>query len=198
MKPTTHQLAQAFPDIQSAAGRLHFLDTRNPEEVVACEQCFYESFHPVLKINPLLRDIWIWDDSARRLQVPVPPEAMVIPLLSDPASADIRFATAVTLCIKTYWQAGIFGFPLPPDPVSACEFTIMARGHRGPFQHGVPVRRDYVRRYLLGGLARLGFHSVWATTADHLLPLYRWLGATFQDKRVYHGHNRTLLRWELP
>lgn len=195
--PTFVDWERAFPPADSPVGRLFMADMSDPRQQIACEEAFYRSFKPVLEINPLIADLWDWDHAAYRLRPRIPAAALRWICLSPEEAGPFQFITAVNTDLTRHWQAEPFGFPRPVDAPETCEFIMMARDPAAPPGLSVLTRRHYVRAYLLDGLRRVGYSRVYATTADHLRALYRWLGAECIGERIHAGHRRTLLAWTL-
>lgn len=181
---------------RKSIGHLHWLNIHDPAAVVHYEQMLYADFLPVLRLNPLIRDLWDWDDDYRRLRTRVPYTSQKIALLSHPETGNINFATGVNVHIDRHWQSGTYGFSRPEPTSGVCEFLIMA-GREKSWLNGIAIYGRYAGEFLFPELMEQGFHTAYSTTADHLLKLYCWCGAKRVDERLVDGHRRTLLRWRL-
>lgn len=177
-------------------GHLHWLDTHDPAAVAHYEQTLYADFLPILKRNPLIRDLWDWDDDRSRLRTRVPYASQKVALLSHLETGAINFATGVNIQVDRHWQSGSYGFSQPESTTGVCEFLIMAGRGRSSL-NGVAIYGRYAAEFLFPELLKRGFHTAYSTTADHLLKLYCWCGAESVDERFVNGHRRTLLRWQL-
>ena len=177
-------------------GHLHWLNTQDSAAVVHYEQTLYADFLPILQRNPLIRDLWDWDDDHHRLRTRVPYASQKVALLSEPETGTINFATGVNVQLDHHWQSGTYGFPQPESTAGVCEFLIMA-GRGKSLLNGIAIYGRYAEEFLFPELVEHGFHTAYSTTGDHLLKLYRWCGAERVDERFVKGHRRTLLRWRL-
>lgn len=177
-------------------GHLHWLNVHDVEAVARYEQMLYADFRRIVKRNPLIRDLWDWDDEHQRLRTRVPYTSQKAALLSDAETGEINFATGVNVQVDCHWQSGVYGFPQPEATSGVCEFLIMA-GRGKSFLNGISIYGRFASEFLFPELLAYGYHTAFSTTADHLLKLYRWCGAERVDERVVNGHRRTLLRWQL-
>ena len=172
------------------------LRMHDPAVVEHYERTLYQSFFPILQRNPLIRDLWIWDDQQKRLRTQVPYEDQWVVALTHGIEQCYCISVGINLRVDRYWQSGSYEFPQPTPACSACEFLIMAHGD-APIQHGPTVIRKLVTEYLLPQLQQRGFEAAYATCADHLLRLYLRMGADKMDEREVNAYPRHLLRWVL-
>lgn len=177
--------------------RCGFLDTSDPAALEAYERRLYTAFTPALAINPLIRDLWEWDDASRRLRTRVPYASQCVAIMTDPATGTIPVSVGVNLDTGRWWQSGDYGFARPQPEDRACEFLILGNGTGGGF-NGASAVRHFVFDFLFGALREMGCRQALATTADHMLWFYRRrLRAAVREQRIHAGHRRTLLHWDL-
>lgn len=195
----TPDMAPVFPTPPVQVGRWQcgFLDCTDPRRVDDYERRLYEAFEPALAINPLIRDLWIWDDERRLLRTRVPYSDQRVALMTDPDTGSVPVSVGVNLRPDRHWQSGRYGFPAPTAADRACEFLILANGTGRGF-NGPSAMRHFVFDFLFRALADLGYRRALATTADHMLWFYRRLRGEIVEQRMYAGHRRTLLHWDLP
>ena len=176
----------------------HFgpLDPADVAAVQAYEESLFAAFEPILKINPLVRDLWDWDDAHRRLRTRVSYDDQFVAVMRDAATGAIIFSVGVNLYPERFWQSGAFEFPLPAAEEHACEFLIMASGEAKSV-HGPVILRHFIFGYFFDELRRRGYRCAYGTSADHLRALYRRLGASNVNEKIVNGHRRTLFRWDL-
>lgn len=173
-----------------------YLDPADAVAVEEYERCLFETFHPLLGTNPLLRELWLWNDAGRRLRTQLEHRRQRIAILRDRVEKEIRMCVGVNLQPSSFWQSGDYGFELPGADEAACEFLIFGGG-RKPAVGGAFATRHFARDFLFAGLVRSGYRTAYATTADGMLWFYRRIGATVADQRIVRGYRRTLLRWDL-
>lgn len=171
------------------------LDTEDPAAVAEYERSLYRCFEPVLAINPLIRDLWEWDDAAKRLRTRVPYDSQLVALATERSTGVVRIAAGVGLHLDRHWQSGDYGFAPPPAAERPCEFLVFANGSGGDF-NGVSLVRRF-REFLFPVLWDRGYRTAWATTADHMIWFHRRIGASVVEQRDFQGYQRTLLRWDL-
>lgn len=189
------------PDSASTGARFrdwHFgaLDPADAEAVRAYEESLFTAFAPILKINPLVRNLWEWDDANQRLRTRVPYADQFVALMRHATTDAVAFSVGVNLRPDRFWQSGAYGFPAPAANEHACEFLILAGGARER-EHVAVVNRHFIHGYFFGELRQQGFRCAYGTCADHLRRLYLFFGATIADERTVDGFRRTLLRWDL-
>lgn len=175
--------------------RSETLDPADPAAVLAYERALFDAFSPVLKINPLIRDLWDWDDAARRLRTRAPYADQFVALLRDPSTGDLLYSIAANLHPQRFWQSGAYDFPVPAPAEHACEILITATSQNKTV-HGPAVLHRFIHAYFFQELRRRGFRCAYLTSADHLRWLYRRFGARVVDEKTIHGLRRTLFRWE--
>lgn len=180
----------------AAAWRFGALDPTDAAAVQAYEESLFTAFAPILTINPLVRDLWEWDDPRRRLRTRVGYADQYVALMSDAVSGAIIFSVGVNLHPARFWQSGGFGFPVPAAEEHACEFLIMAGGATQR-AHGPAILRQFIQGYFFHELRRRGFRCAYGTSADHLRWLYQRVGAAIAAEQQVNGHRRTLFRWDL-
>lgn len=176
--------------------RYHLLDADDLQSVAAFERNLYDSFHRFLAINPLVRDLWIWDEENGRLRTHVGYEKQIVALMSDESTGRILFSVGVNTDIDAFWQSAAYGFGRPPASERACEFLILA-GAQSNGMTGARIIRRFIRDYFFGALLDAGFDVAYATTADHMRRVYGWIGAESVEERQVSGFRRTLIRWDL-
>ncbi len=194
MNPAT--ILKTFETCKTEAGTAMLLNTCDSEAIAGYEQMLYRSFYPILEKNPLLRELWLWDDTNQRLRTRVPYEAQLITVLTGNSPADVIFSSSANIRIDQYWQSGTYQFPRPDNPGECCEFLNM-NGINLKDVNSYTLCRAFVHEYLFVRFANAGFRYGYATTADHLRAIYRWLGAEFVAEHTVQGYRRTLLRWDL-
>lgn len=180
----------------SDAWRFEALDAADPTAVRAYEESLFNAFAAILKINPLVRNLWDWDDDRRRLRTRVPYADQYVALMREAHSGAIAFSVGVNLFPGKFWQSGTYGFAPPPESEPACEFLIMANGEAKP-EHGAVILRHFIRGHFFAELRRRGYRCAFGTSADHLRALYRRVGAVVVAEHNIDGFRRTLFRWDL-
>lgn len=93
--------------------RFHLLDHDDAEAVVAYEALLYRHFEPILPVNPLIRDLWDWDDARQRLRTRVPYAQQPVALISDAQVGALLFAASANIDLATFRQAETYGFARP-------------------------------------------------------------------------------------
>lgn len=172
------------------------LDPADPAAVAAYEESLFKSFAPILQINPLVRNLWDWDDARHRLRTRVSYADQFVALMRDARTGAIAFSVGVNLDPARFWQSGAYAFPVPAAEERACEFLIMAGGDSA-HANGAVILRHFIREYFFNELRRRGYHRAYGTSADHLRWLYRRVGASIAAETTIDGHRRTLFRWDL-
>ncbi|MES2697349.1 MAG: hypothetical protein V4773_28040 [Verrucomicrobiota bacterium] len=191
-------LPESDPALPTFDARWHYsaLDAADNTAVAAYEESLFEAFAPILKINPLVRNLWDWDDPQRRLRTRVPYADQFVALMRDAQTGAIAFSVGVNLHPGRFWQSGAYGFPVPAVDEHACEFLIMASGEANR-ANGAAIMRHFIRDYFFNELRRRGFWCAYGTSADHLRWLYRRVGAAIAAENMVDGFRRTLFRWDL-
>lgn len=182
----------------AAAADWHYgaLDATDVAAVAAYEESLFKSFAPILPINPLVRDLWEWDDARQRLRTRVPYADQFVALMRDARTGDIAFSVGVNLRPERFWQSSAYTFPNPAPEEQACEFLILAGGDASR-ANGATILRHFIREYFFNELRRRGFRCAYGTSADHLRWLYRRVGASIAAESTVNGFRRTLFRWDL-
>ncbi len=176
----------------------HFgaLDASDATAVRLYEEHLFTAFAPILELNPLIRNLWDWDDPHRRLRTYVPYADQFVALMRHAATGEIAFSIGVNLHPDRHWQSGAYQFTRPDPSERACEFIIMA-GNADHAAHGAVILRHFVVGYFYQELRRRGFHRAYGTSADHLRWLYRRVGARAVGEHWVDSLRRTLFRWDL-
>lgn len=172
------------------------LDTGHHEAVAHYEQTLYANFYPILEKNPLVRDLWDWDDANRRMRTRVPYSQQLVFLMRHKLTGAIASSVGVNTDVESFWQAGEYGFKRPEADEAPCELLILAHGDSTRL-NGVYIIRNFIYKYIFSGLYGRGYRCAYTTTADHLRRAYLWVGATLMDERVVSGHRRSLMYWDL-
>ncbi len=172
------------------------LDAEDSAAVQAYEESLFAAFEPILKINPLVRDLWDWDDPRRRLRTRVSYADQYVALMREVETGAIIFSVGVNLYPARFWQSGAYEFPRPAAEERPCEFLIMASGAAKPV-HGPVILRQFIQGYFFHELRRRGYGCAYGTSADHLRWLYQRVGAANVDEKLVGGFRRTLFRWDL-
>jgi hypothetical protein len=172
------------------------LDTDDAKAVAHYEQTLYTNFHPILEKNPLVRDLWVWDDVNKRMRTRAPYPQQLVFLMRHRVTGAIASSVGVNLDLDAFWQTGHYGFKCPDLSETPCELMILAHGDSERL-NGVYIIRNFIFRYIFSELHTRGYHCAYATTADHLRRAYLWFGARALEERIVSGHRRTLVCWDL-
>lgn len=165
------------------------LDAADPDEVAEYERAFYAAFARATG-NRLIRDLWRWDEAARRLATRISYDDQIIYLQRDAAGRiDAAIATNVAL---TEFQGSAFGFAPPAETGAVCEFlTFFAvADHR-------LASRFALWQACFADLRRRGFATALATSAERPLTVYRQIGGKVIASTAIDGEPRHLLRFDL-
>lgn len=172
----------------SVASRFTLLDASDADAVLAYENAFHRAFSAVTS-NRLIRWLWQWDDSAKRLATRIPYDDQIVYLQRE-RNGEVRAALAVNIALRQC-QGTAFGFAMPENR-GLCEFlTVFVNdGH------------DLRTRYAFwtdcfADLRQRGLHTGYATTARRPLGLYRRLGAEVVATATIEGEERFFLRFSL-
>ncbi|MEM1127797.1 MAG: hypothetical protein AAGI71_14180 [Bacteroidota bacterium] len=184
------------PTVSTVDNRFSLLDLGDEAAVGVYEASLYRQFAPLLPHNPLIRDLWTWDHTRRRLRTRVPYASQQVALLCDPVSGEILFSMAINLDPMAQWQSGTYGFACPPHEEHACEILVVAGLHR-PNLHGLFIIRRFIHGFIFRRLAQHGYAWAYATSADAVRAVYRRAGAQLLAERTLQGHRRTLMRWNV-
>jgi hypothetical protein len=161
------------------------LDVHDPEAVAEYERAFYETFAP-LTHNQLIRWLWHWDDTEKRLRTRVPYGEQTIFLQRDETGA-LNRAMAVGTKLETA-QSAEYGFDIPRRPENCESLVLIVRRHRdiapGLAFYGICRER----------LARRGFEWMYATGAPRILRIHNLVGATLLESREIEGEIRNFVR----
>ncbi|MEO0565268.1 MAG: hypothetical protein AAF125_24390, partial [Chloroflexota bacterium] len=96
---------------QKTYGELFILDPTDAIQREHYERAFYHAYAG-LTDNGLIRELWMWDDTAERLQTRIPYEDQIIFGWRE-TNGDLLAAFAVNLS-PFQFQAGAFGFDRVP------------------------------------------------------------------------------------
>lgn len=192
--PPPAPVTRSAPERPAASHwRFSILDAEDVRAVAAYEAALYRRFAPTLATNPLIRDLWVWDDAEGRLRTRVPYASQRVGLISEPGTGTIAYSIAANADVGAFWQSGAYGFAPPPAGEQACEFMITA----GARVHALVVIRRFLYAFFFGALLDAGFRYAYGTSADRLRRLYGLTGAEVWAEREVRGHRRTLFRWDL-
>lgn len=195
MQPPPDALQPSAP-VAELPWREDVLDIADAEAVRAYEESLFQAFEPILQLNPLVRKLWDWDEPRRRLRTRVPYAGQFIALMREARTGAIAYSVATNLHPDRFWQSGAYAFPPPAPEERACEFLIMANGEVH-LANGATIVRHFIRDYFFAELRRRGYRCAYATSADHLRPIYRRFGGAIAAENTIDTHRRTLFRWDL-
>ncbi len=171
------------------AWQLARLDWRQPEDVEEYERVFFDAFRRATG-NRLIRSLWLWDDEARRLRTRIPYEDQVLYAMRDERGRLVT-AMGVNTAMRAF-QSSAYGFHPPPDPAGCCEFLTVFSVD----EYRLPTRFRFWHDSF-ADLARSGFHTGYATTAQRVLNLYLRFGARVLEEREIEGEARYFLTFDL-
>src|SRR5690606_30370298 len=96
------------------------LNLCDPAEIAVFERACYEAF-AALPPSPLLRELWEWDDTQKRLRTRVAYRDQTV-FVERNSRGDIRHALAVAAQLPRP-QAAFYGFDVPLSP-ECCEALV--------------------------------------------------------------------------
>jgi hypothetical protein len=165
------------------------LDLSEPAAVAEYERAFYEGFVGVVG-NRLIRDLWIWDDEARRLRTRVPYEDQVV-FVARNGEGRIETAFATNLALR-HFQSEAYGFSIEGDAAGCGEvLTFFTLGAKRLGERLLFVDACFAE------LRARGLHTAYTTIGPHLLLTYRRLGAEVLAAREIRGETRYFLRFSV-
>lgn len=173
------------------ARRTRLLSREDPTEIVAYERAFYRGFEKAAH-NRLVRWLWEWDDTERRLRTRIPYAEQEIWVLPD-AAGGVDAAIAVNLALRTL-QAAAYGFAVPAlgPGTRCCEFLTFFTVGNYSLAGKFPLWTE-----MFADLHVRGYTHALATTAPKILRLYRWMGAQEIGRKEIEGEVRHLLLFDL-
>jgi hypothetical protein len=161
------------------------LDVNDPRQVIAYERDFYAAFEP-LSENRLIRWLWDWDHTERRLRTRVPYDEQTV-FIEWEETGEVRRALAIGTKLRTI-QAADYGFEIPKHSEN-CEsltfFTMGKRDYEGTRRFYSTCRQRLVER---------GFESIYATGAPRILRLHMFVGGQLLESREIEGEIRNFVR----
>lgn len=169
----------------------HFeiLDQHDDSAVAEYERAFHAIFARVTD-NRLIRDLWVWNDDARRIAARIPYDEQIVYLARD-ADLGIKTALGVNVAMRTK-QSAAFGFGGEIGTGGVCELlTYFTTG-----EHRVGAQRAFIEACFTDLRGR-GLHTAYATTAPRPLPTYRRIGGELLDERQVEGEMRYFLKFSL-
>ncbi|WBB94880.1 MULTISPECIES: hypothetical protein [unclassified Solwaraspora] len=176
------------------------LDPADPAQVAEYEGDFYRAYVG-LTDNRLVRLIWEWDDTGRRLRTRIPYQDQVVYCWRQPTGRLIG-AMAVSVAVERGLQSASFGFspPMSPDAGRAggrvCEIlNVMHAGGGRTWTRATYT--GFIRDVGYRDLASRGFDVAYATCTRRRLRPYLLLGAELLDRRTVDGEERMFLRWPI-
>jgi hypothetical protein len=165
------------------------IDLSDQQQLINYERAFYNSFVKV-ESNRLVRQLWLWDRQAKRLATCIPYGDQIIYALWT-AQGDIDTGFAVNTTLKAF-QSVAYGFPPPVDPAGSCEILTF---------FSVTDRRAAVKikfwQQCSQELARLGFHTAYATCAPHPLKTFCRVGGQVLAEADIQKERRFFLKFSL-
>jgi len=164
------------------------LDTENRDAVIAYERAFYDAFRRATS-NRLVRKLWEGNVEECRLATRVPYVDQRIYTLIDRCGC-IRAALAANLTLREF-QSATFGFS-PARRDGTIEvltfFSSEPREIRG--------KARLFRRFV-DDARREGYHTAYATTAEHPVRVYRGIGWDLLAETEIDAERRYFLRFDL-
>ncbi len=163
------------------------LDTQDHDAVVAYERAFYDAFRRATS-NRLVRKLWDWNVEEGRLATRIPYRDQRIFTLIGGGS--IYAALAANLALREF-QSAAFGFS-PARRDGAVEvltfFSKEPREIRGKAQ---------LFRRFVDDARRGGYHTAYATTAEHPVRAYRGIGWDLLAETEIDAERRYFLQFDL-
>jgi len=167
------------------------LDWNDGDLVASMESEAYGAFNGG-SASALLRDLWLWDDDARRVRTRVPFEDQRAWIETDGPRVHTAIVVNTRLAVL---QSAAFGFGVPgefDDGGGLCEFTLAYSRLDHSIGHFHAAWDEAFR-----GLRAMGFRDGFATCARRLLPLYRRMGARTLAETEIGGETRYFLHFDL-
>ncbi|MDG4771798.1 hypothetical protein [Solwaraspora sp. WMMD792] len=176
------------------------LDPADPAQVSEYEQDFYRAYAG-LTDNRLVRLIWEWDDTARRLRTRIPYQDQIVYCWRE-GTGRLIGAMAVSVVADRELQSASFGFR-PPASAGAdrgggrvCEIlNVMSAG--GGHVWTRVTYTGFIRDFGYRDLVARGYDLAYATCTRRRLRPYLLLGAELLDRRSIDGEERMFLRWPI-
>jgi hypothetical protein len=165
------------------------LDTSSESQREEYERAFYAAFERAAG-NLLIRKLWLFDGSNRRLCTRIPYEEQIVYVLRSP-SGQIVTGMGVNSGMRSF-QASAYGFQPPPDPSGCCEFLTLFSVGEYRLATRFEFQADSFRR-----LSKKGFHTAYATTARRVLRGYLRVGAQVLEEKEIEGEMRYFLKFNL-
>jgi hypothetical protein len=166
---------------------LWLLRTESTAEREEYERAAYDAFERA-RANTLVRQIWNFDDAARRLTTRVPYAEQLVYVCRN-AAGRITTSVAINQAMRRL-QASGFGFSPPAEPGRMAEILLFCSNDPLPKQ-GVnalwrAIHRDQYQR---------GVRTLLATTAPGPLRAYLRQGCEVIAEAEIAGERRYFLRW---
>jgi hypothetical protein len=181
------EISRSAPALQA---EVTLLDSSCAHEKLAFEQAFYTSFSQV-KGNQLIRDLWIWDDEARRLRTRIPYSEQRILTVRDSMGA-VNMAMAINFS-QTQLQASWFGFSSPSsEPGESCEILAFFSTR----QNKLASMREFLITCSQYG-EREGRRWADATCTQRLLRIYLHMGSRLLASCSINGEARHQIRMDI-
>jgi hypothetical protein len=162
------------------------LDTSDPARRAEYERAFYEAFVQVTS-NRLIRQLWLWDDSRRRLATRIGYADQSVFVLRDD-NGQIRVAFALNRTLAEF-QSAAFGFAPTETGDHVFEFLAFFAPPPRP-----PRSVHHLSVAVVDRLKAQGYRVGFATTAPSFLPFYLRLGFRVLAERVISGETRYFIR----
>ena len=172
------------------------LDPADLEQVAEYEQDFYRAYVG-LTDNRLVRLIWEWDDTERRLRTRIPYQDQIVYCWRE-GTGRLIGAMAVSISAERGLQSASFGFS-PPGSAGGgrvCEIlNVMSAGSGHVWTRATYT--GFIRNFGYRDLAARGYDVAYATCTRRRLRPYLLLGAELLDRRSVAGEERMFLRWPI-
>jgi len=170
------------------------LNPRISEERIAYERAFYDAYNQ-LTDNRLVRDLWLWDDEARRLRTRIHYDDQVIFGWRD-MHGNLLCALAASVNPREF-QAGMFGFQREPDASQrrSCEIlNLITTPHLR--QSAVRAFYTFVAGYGFQSLRKMGYDVGYSTCTRRRKRVYVFLGGQVLGENVIKDESRYMLLWD--
>jgi hypothetical protein len=149
------------------------------------ERAFFEAFEP-LTHNKLIRKLWRWDEANRRLRTAIPYDKQCIFAARDSKGA-LSTVLALSFDLKIT-QSGFYGFEVPNEPQNCEALAFFGLGMRSV----QPTRQFW--NWSRAELQKRGFSTIYATCSPRVMPVYRFVGGTVEQRREIEGETRYFFR----